>query len=305
MLFGSVSWRFNASDKTALAQSVTTSTTQLPLHYTCKDGGTIAFGEFFLQNNVWGGPGQEHTQCIAVYPDGSMGWSWHKPKWSQWPHWPSVIYGKSPVSTLQGYSSTRNLPIGLSLVKSIEVSLDASVKATGMYNFVFDIWITNSLTCSIDTTSHEVMVHFLWTPELDPKNNLGTIYDGHNTYQLSSFEMPQEVFRTPFPHYRFSIAKQGIPSKINITALLDYLSSKGEQLSYLAGITLGNEVWYGYGQTTVRVFDVKILLDGATTTETIPYTFLAGILFAVGVVVVGAFYVRKRTHKLETRDKGG
>ena len=295
-----MSWRFNASDKTALAQSITT-TTELPLQYTCKDDGTIAFGEFFLQNSVWGSPSQEHTQCIAVYPSGAMGWSWHKPSQSRMPHWPSVIYGKHPISITQGFSSTRNLPVGLGLVKSIEVSLDASVKATGSYNFVFDIWITNSLSCTRDSVTHEVMVWFLWTPGLDPKNDLGTVNDGYNTYQLSSFEPDIQI---EFPHYRFSIAKQGIPSRINLTALLDYLTSKGEQLGYLAAIMLGNEVFYGYGQTTVRVFDVKILLEGATITETIPYTFLAGILFVVGVMVVGVFYMRERAHKLETGDKG-
>jgi len=148
------------------------------------------------------------------------------------------------------------------------------------------------------------MVWFLWTPKsgLDPKNDLGTVYDGYNTYQLSTFEVPD--VQIEFPHYRFSITKQGMPSKINIAALLGYLTSKGERLSYLAAIMLGNEVFYGYGQTTVRVFDVKILLDGATITETMPYTFPAGTLLVVGVMVVGVFYMRKRTHKRETKDKG-
>jgi len=221
-----------------------------------KDGDTIAFGEFLLENNVWGGPSEPHMQTIGVYA-GTLRWSWSRlsPS-SNKPYYPEVIYGKKPGRTS---STTSNLPAYLGDLSTIEVSLDASTRAEGKYNLAFDLWITGEVPSREswvrkEDITHEVMIWLLWTPGLEARNIHGTVDDGYNTYHHRTHASGDWLWR----FHQFTIAKQGIPSRINMTAFFEHLTNDGEDLKVLISIELGNEVWYGTGATTVNRMDVRI-----------------------------------------------
>lgn len=236
-----------------------------PFHSTCQDSAVLPVTPWqsypnppvLVTNNVWGGKQEPHRQCIWLGGnDGSLfGWNLTREAPSTTaPYYPEVVYGKNPWSPWFT-RTTDKLPAEVKSITSLEVSLAASTGGYRKYNLAFDLWITNSSTCSEADLMDEIMIWLIWTPDLQSSLNTNApeVSDGYNVYNLNTYTVAQS-----FGFTIFSIKTQGIPSKINILALLAYLMSKGHNLGYLASIELGNEVWSGTGRTVVKTFRVDI-----------------------------------------------
>jgi len=231
---------------------------------TCSDWDTLAFGEFLLENNVWGGPAEPHLQCITL-GSGSFGWNLSRLAPSNYdecdciqPYYPEVIYGKKP---WRSESTTSSLPVLVDSIKTLEVSLAVSMNPYEKYNLAFDIWITNGTESSPAHITDELMIWLVWTPNLAGENIIDIFNDGQNVYQHRAYahwDMIQTSGALTWRYHQFTIAKQGIPPKLNILTFLNHLKKEGYDLRYLASIELGNEVWSGVGATNVTMLRIDL-----------------------------------------------
>ena len=226
----------------------------------CSDWDTIAFGEFLLRNDVWGGPDEPHLQCVTLGP-GSFGWNSSRlsPRNNEQcncvqPYYPEVVYGKNPSRTL---STTSSLPVALDSIKSLEVSLAAHMDPYTKYDLAFDIWIANNRESIMADITDEIMIWLLWTPDLAGGHVLDTLHDGYNIYQHRP-EMIRREGSLRWTMHLFTIEKQGIPSRINVLAFFNHLTKEKKDLRYLASIEFGTEVWSGVGATAVTKFGVDL-----------------------------------------------
>jgi len=239
-----------------------------PPRTTCQDWDTIAFGEFLLENNVWGGANEPHLQCMNTNLD-SFGWNVTRRSPSAYglpsdcpeciqPYYPEVIYGKKPWRT---ESTTANLPVALDSVESLEVSMTATMIPYAKYDLAFDIWITNSAESRSTDITDEVMIWLLWTSGLPAERVRDTVNDGYNVYEHRTYaywNMTRIEGTLRWTMHEFIIKKQGIPSRINILAFLEHLRKEKRDLRYLASIELGSEVWSGVGATKFSTYRIDL-----------------------------------------------
>lgn len=239
-----------------------------PARTTCQDWDTIAFGDFLLENNVWGGPNEPHLQCMNADLD-SFGWNVTRLSPSAYglpsdcpeciqPYYPEVIYGKKPWRT---ESTTANLPVALDSVESLEASMAATMIPYAKYDLAFDIWITNSAESRSTDITDEVMIWLLWTSGLPGERVRDTVKDGYNVYEHRTYaywNMTRIEGPLRWTMHEFIIKKQGIPSRINILAFLEHLRKEKHDLRYLASIELGSEVWSGVGATKFSTYRIDL-----------------------------------------------
>jgi len=224
-----------------------------------------------------GGESEPHLQCLNVGP-GAFGWNLSRlsPSINEFyqviqPYYPEIIYGKNPWHAV---STTTSLPVALDSLKTLEVSMIVNMKPYTKYNFAFDIWITNNTKSSPTDITDEVMVWLVWTPGQAGEHVLDTLNDGYNVYQHRVYQHWNMIMTSPGEQHRyhqFTIAKQGVPSKINLLAFLDHLRKEKHDLRYLASIELGNEVWSGVGATNITEFRIDLKttqdLEAGTTAD--------------------------------------
>jgi hypothetical protein len=189
---------------------------------------------------------------------GSFGWNLTREMPSNnSPYYPEVIYGKKPFELS---STTSQLPVAVNSITSLEVSLAASMVPYRKYNLAFDLWITNNMRSSSVDITHEIMIWLMWSPDLAPTTQWGHwISDGYNTYYHIAYKSSR-----PGGFHVFSLKTPGIPSKINILALLGDI----QNLGYLASIEFGNEVYSGTGRTDVSEYSIHIETNPSPLTTT-------------------------------------
>lgn len=249
---------------------------------TCRNGGSIRFGEFLLYNNMWGAPVGEPqtTLCIKTFSSESFGWNWSRPLPStNVTVYPQVIWGRKAEFALNEKSTTDKLPVAVDSLISLELSLDLSTDADGEYDLAFDIWITNSSTAwgHALAPTHEIMIWLLWSPSqaghsIEQAPIHGTVDDGHTRYYHRDLGRATGIWEL----HIFTIQEQGVPAKINFVPFFHHVWAEGyTRPRYLSSIDFMNEVWYGKGETIVTTyhFDVKATMQSlengisSTTTE--------------------------------------
>ena len=225
-----------------------------PERATCVDSAAIPFGDFLLENNVWGGPGEPHVQWIKA-SSASFGWNWSRlgsaqSSWShRSPYYPEVICGKKP---WRDSSTTKILPFLIESLDRLEVSLCLSMQAFGDYNLALDLWVTNDVQANPESITDEIMIWFVWTHNVG--KIVSTMNDGYNGYEYRVYESGGWGYR----FHQFTLVNQAIPTKINLLAFLNNLAGRGYDLRYLASIELGNEVWGGTGETAISELGIDM-----------------------------------------------
>lgn len=126
--------------------------------YKCGSWERLILGEYILENNLWGKQDvKNYRQCVFIQPGkGSpqMGWAWHWPRKPRVLGYPGITYGKKPWNKR---STTVHLPASVTK-KKIEVTYDADIKASGIYNLAFDIWICSSPFPTPQNVTKELMI---------------------------------------------------------------------------------------------------------------------------------------------------
>jgi len=228
-----------------------------------KDLGQVFYnGEFIVINNIWGVADKNATitQSIFNCTQGQYGYSWNRVKSDSYePCYPETLYGASPFSTTK--STTPNLPVKLSTLKSVVGTLDISHlvfdnDGKNYWDFAYDIWFAtlepgtgHSVAPNI---TDEIMVWFGWNEDSNPTPvQAKAVNDGYAVYDYSIYEIMQHQWR----YHQFRITGgQRIPANIDLKPFFDYVQQKYNiPDEWLCSIELGTET--GDGTSGSAVFN--------------------------------------------------
>jgi hypothetical protein len=241
-----------------------------------EDYGSIVIDKrYVLYNNVWNkgvaiGPYFQEVFTGADERGAFTGWDWKWPQGNQVATYPEIQFGDSPWVGATGLvpGSTIGLVPGFPYqvrTRSMSVTFDFEVKATGRYDMAFDAWAISKLPNVSANISHEIMI---WNV-----NNM--TFDWSWAKSLGNFEIDGTVFDV---YYRLNHGDASGGSKVqwtfvafvsknpvfkatwNIDAFLDFLIEKGRlsTSNYICNLEVGNEIMGGSGITKLREFSVTL-----------------------------------------------
>jgi len=232
------------------------------------DWKNIFFGQFRLDNNLWGIINAQATfeQAIYVYDSGQYGYNWTRvSSSSKGITYPAVFYGMSPWG---GDSTTPSLPVSVQSLRSLIAIHDiehvvSDNNGNSTWDFAYDIWITSKKPDGTDissTITDEVMVWFgwnkdAWTPPAVEKN---AVNDGFNVYYYTATWQ-----NNPSRFHMFRITgTQHIPEKVDLQPFLTYVAKKYNRPQlWLADIELGDETYDGTsGHVLVKKLEYQVQL---------------------------------------------
>jgi hypothetical protein len=234
------------------------------------DWEQIYINDFYLLNSTWGkGDITKYKQVLfkakktEAFP---FGWKWDWPNLNidQVKAYPSISYGDTPWAASPSVSTTPLLPLRMDAIKEIKVFFDVCENVKGSYNLSFDLWITSQAANSnppAKIITKEIMIWLDYKSYEYPQFwfvKMVTI-DGEN---YDFFEVPQTKEGDYFRDMLVFIKKKPkLIGDIRIDKFLAYLleSKKILPTDYFKNIDLGNEIWYGTGETTVNDFRVSIV----------------------------------------------
>ena len=207
----------------------------------CRDWARTPWNNYLLENNVWGDKSAE----ICSFTGDLAGWFWRKPFPSTHPIYPEIIYGKKPWLKR---STTPMLPIRIRELLSLTIEANYTTIARGKYNVLIDIWITRSKKADPRSITAEIGIYLKLH---DPPHDCELVeIDGH--------------------HYCYRVTQGGAGSKLYQFMLLDppperldlvkFIRFTGlDRDLYVASVEFGNEVWWGYGVTIIKYFNVTVI----------------------------------------------
>ncbi|WP_207589133.1 PKD domain-containing protein [Halomontanus rarus] len=236
---------------------------------TCESFGEIPVGdEFLLINNDWGtqDQGADIDMCASLYDDGSYGYEWETRTAGGDPNYPQSLIGTKPWGDDSGSSL---FPLRRGDVDELELELDVDLNISGgEWNLAEEWWLTSERPGSNveGSITHEVMLVLEWGPQHDhgapidanaTTDAYGNVIDYWANYQIG------------WDFHIFRIAANQTPSKVDLTAVMDYMTERIGGVSgdlWVSGIEVGNEYWEGVsGETTFDRFDVTV--NGQTATS--------------------------------------
>lgn len=230
------------------------------------DWDQLFFSEFYIINNVWGkGTITDYTQWLtkadqnAMYPFGWK-WSWPKKNVDQVKGYPSISYGWMPWATS---STNTKLPLSIGGIKDLDIEFDLIQKSTGKYNLSFDLWITKqpgNTQPPEQNIEREIMIwidHALFQfPKEWFVETLLFDNEKYDFYKASNLRTAN-YSRDFLVFVRQNPVSKG---KLDIRGFLDYLVTNDhiQPSEYLKNVDLGNEIWYGTGETQITGFTVTV-----------------------------------------------
>lgn len=209
-----------------------------------KNFATITHGDYLIENNAWRDPEViQPPQCIFGPPGNLMGWQW------QWPGsdsskvlaFPEIIYGKKPFLDV---NSCSHLPRIIEELNRAEVRYQTRTAGSGVFNSVFEMWITHSECAAQDSIVCEVMI---WV------SNLGLTPAGKRVHSFTTPYGPAHLYDLDNHYLAFVLEQEMLSGTIDLLLFLRELQAlkllAGNQ--YLASIEFGNEIAYGQGITII------------------------------------------------------
>lgn len=235
--------------------------------YMCGKDKLIITGTRRIQTNMWGVPTTEiipfEKNCIFINEDDTVGWKWDRPdpkplpgETYTAPTYPDITTGTSPWG---GYNSNPNLPVKVSDISSLTLSVDYHYPVlpspSDGLNFAYDAWILDKKKPDKETlrTKKELMI---WVnrqnvPMPAPQ---AQVSDGINLYDLDAWTGYNAfILNVPPPSGAAS-------HKVDVKKLLDYLVAHDLIPAnwYLAEIALGNEIWKSRGQINIDKMEINL-----------------------------------------------
>jgi len=207
----------------------------------CCDWARISWNSYLLENNVWG----DRSAEVCSFTGGLAGWFWRKPFPSTHPIYPEIIYGKKPWLR---HSTTSMLPVRIRELPSLIIEVDYTTIARGKYNVLIDIWITRNRRADPKSITAEIGIYLKL--HKSPRDCELVEIDGH--------------------YYCYRVTQGGAGSKLYQFMLLDPPPERLDLMKfirftgldrdlYVASVEFGNEVWWGYGVTIIKYFNVTAI----------------------------------------------
>lgn len=223
----------------------------------CADWDRFSYPEYFVENNVWGKKEiTDYKQCLFKQTDenGSFGWEW------RWPTgapdvvaYPEICFGYKPWGN---QSTTPDLPLQVSKVKSAVITYDLVMKAEGIYNLAFDAWLTSEAIPAEKNITAEIMIwlnHETLRP--DGETAEAVTIDGEE-YDFYTGHPPH----AGWPYHAFIKKTPEFSGKTDLGKFLKFLVKNGHASGddYLASIEFGNEIHSGTGKTELKKYNIKV-----------------------------------------------
>lgn len=223
----------------------------------CEDWAEIMFDDYVVSNNVWNkGSITNYTQCIfREEEDGQIqfGWEWNWPS-SGWDvkSYPEIIFGHKPWSLS---STTPSLPLKISDVQSISITLESDLVTSGSCNLAFDIWITDTDEPSEDVINKEIMI-WLTNNELMPAGEkIATVLINEINYDLFQYFFEGWEYLAFLAHEPTTTSS--IQLELFLNTLIDFQLL--EDTEFIASIELGNEIVDGAGIITIESYGITVV----------------------------------------------
>ena len=233
----------------------------------CGKDKVIEYGTRRIQTNLWGVPSNEsinyNKNCVFLNSDGTFGWKWDRPNPQALPGdqyvapiYPDITTGTSPWG---GYASNPNLPIKVSDILSLTLSVDYRYSVlpsqSDSLNFAYDMWVLDKPVpdqVSLDTKK-EIMI-WISKQNVPMPAPIAKVSDGINTYNLDAWE-GYNAFMLEAP-----LSSGNKSHRVNANRLLDYLVAHDLIPAdwYLAEIALGNEIWKSQGQINIKTMTYEL-----------------------------------------------
>ena len=217
---------------------------------TCADFYEFTSGDVAFQNNIWQRNGVPGTQCLT---DKGWQWDWPVTEKREARSYPAVYFGQRPWSQK---STTPELPIRVSELRSLVVDYEISTTETGVNNTSFDVWVTASRnsTDGSDRTA-ELMIWLRHSPELAPGTGIADrVTVGNEDYDLYL------TANGPITNANFVASEYRPKGMIDIAQFLAALPS-GSQVDpnqFLRSVELGNQINSGTGETVILNMTVRV-----------------------------------------------
>ncbi|MEJ2663886.1 MAG: hypothetical protein P8107_07560 [Spirochaetia bacterium] len=196
--------------------------------YKCGSWERLILGEYILENNLWGKQDvKNYRQCVFI---------WNK------------------------RSTTVHLPASVTK-KKIEVTYDADIKASGIYNLAFDIWICSSPFPTPQNVTKELMIWMIDHGTIPLGTHRADAVIAGITYKLYIDDDVTLGLESGSRKYIAFVA-QGHYEKatVPIDRFLSYLVRHNfiSAADYIASIEFGTEIVGGRGEIVFSRYDVRV-----------------------------------------------
>jgi hypothetical protein len=252
------------SESTLTTNSFITAGSAAEVKLTCTDWKTISSGDTAVENNIWGYRRATFTdwhQCIGVGTTptgdtvGRWTWDWKNEPASGIKAYPEIIYGKKPAKA----STNVKLPIKVQNIQEMNLDLDYVTAATGEYQMLIDLWITNTDNASTWDTppvTREIMINIEKSTYCQPAPLCETHFIGGRNWGVSVQDVAGSWQRIQF---NSNVPLTGY-NTFDLKAFLDHLKSIGQLRDdeYVSSIEFGTEIYSGQGETRVNKFRVNV-----------------------------------------------
>ena len=191
---------------------------------TCTAGQYVPIGPYQIYPNDWNaGTISGYSNCVSADLTSSalqaqLQWNWPNPtgypNYNEVKAFPEVIFGWSP---WLNYSTTPELPIQLSAINDITISLNASVSASGDWDFIFNSWVTTTGTVSSNPGSIAAeIVIWLGSSGMTPAGSIiDTVEIDGQQYNVWQAHMTSPVPPTSWDYVAFQSVNEQFDTILN------------------------------------------------------------------------------------------
>jgi len=214
----------------------------------CGDDVTVGDDNKLFRSNVWRRLG-EGGQCLI--PDG---WTWG---WADVGYdvqaFPSVVIGRSPWAER---STDSRFPVKVGDLRRLEVQVDIRTTASGEFNTVMDLWLTDNKHSGPDGIRAELMIWLVRGTMNPVGTSRGKRSVGNDTYELFVGDVEGAVYAAFVSQAKVS------SGNVDLLALVQVLVEEGiiSDNWYISVLELGNEVVSGSGQSLVETYSATVEL---------------------------------------------
>jgi hypothetical protein len=242
------------------------------------DWDTINLNQFYLGNCIWGkGAITDYNQIIWAQLDTSslpVGWTWRWPALDpgQVKAYPDISFGKNPWNKK---STSAWLPLRMDKIDELTVAYDIAHRENGKYNLSFDIWVTKTPDVTDPPEANINREIMIWQDAqgegliLDDRVSRRVVIDGEN-YRFcfaKNLAMPMQSQRNYARDYlSFHRESPEYSGETRIHLFLKYLLDNKYIApgDYLRNVDLGNEVYFGSGETILNRYSITVRTGGKT-----------------------------------------
>jgi hypothetical protein len=224
----------------------------------------VVDGKYVVVNNVWNKNAAAGTYTQEVYQkevDGKkvFGWTWNgKAAKGEVLAYPEVNHGSKPWDAPSTLKSEFPFAAGS---KKITVDFDVALRAKGVYNMAFSMWVVSALPPTKETITHEIMI---WnhnsgmSPAGSPAGTLDVAGVTYDMYLRQTHGDISGANANQWTYIAFVARQPVFSASLPLAPFIDHLLQKGiiTPKGFIANLEFGNEVISGEGTAEIRRFDV-------------------------------------------------